>query len=410
MRRKKQQQDIPQNAIGVTAEYRTPKRKARGTIVILGLGAIVTIGLVIIVLAIVFRRVVEPIVLYSVGTVAVISVVSVAVIGMTKITQAISTSRTNKEIQALTLREKQLEVARRELELPYLTASKDNWLYDLRTKNIIPSPHQTVKDTSITPQLPAEIQELPRLLDVLTKSDCVLISGGRGSGKTNSALWWLSTKKIGTRLVLDPKGIELNPWYKAYVAQDANSMVIAVNRVVAEMERRKDRKLTGELPIYLLADELHHLIDVLELPIMDSIISLVTFGRDWNINASFTASDKGVESLNLKGRSGLRDGLVQIKTHKSAITGEYKSWLFDDGKIEVLPPSEYRGTNSSRIFKSTAKMRQQRQNGVEQKIISLYQQGESLRTISQEVFGQGKFGSTYNEKIKAVLANNQVSE
>ena len=193
MKQKQREEQLPSNAIGVTAEYRTSKRRARGTVVILGLGAIVAMSFTIIILALIFREAVLPIVFWTTTSAGAIVITSILVIVVVRMRRVIQDSKTNKEIQTLALREKQLKVARLELELPLWNVPKDNWLYDLRTGQRIASPHEPVKDVTYL-QLPPETEQLPYLLDVISQADCIMVQGGRGSGKTNVLLHWASLK------------------------------------------------------------------------------------------------------------------------------------------------------------------------------------------------------------------------
>ena len=279
-----------------------------------------------------------------------------------------------------------------------------NWLYDLRTRQRIASPHETVKDVTYL-QLPPETEQLPYLLDVISQADCIMVQGGRGSGKTNVLLHWASLK-TGDKVVLDPKGLDLNPWPDAWVAEDANSMLAAVNRVATELKRRKTGRLTHEPATYLLADELHHLVEELKLPIMDSIFNVITFGREFNVHASFTCSDGGVKSLDIEGRSGLREGLVRVKLSFSLIDNQYRGWVLDGGNkpnqqwTQVKLPGEYQGRFTGKSFVSKQLIKPQIDD-TEAEILRLHKEGWSSRAICEQVFGY--VSSNKYPEIEAVI-------
>lgn len=408
-----------QDGVGVRAEYITETgRQTRAELVVLGLGAVTIVSITIIILAFIFRQTVEVVVFWSFTAAGAVLVAGVVILTVNKVRRSINEQRTVKLHQDLTTRQfkaevekseyqarqEQLQASRLELELPLLQLNRNQWALDLRTGNRIASPHEIVKDVTMLPA-PQE-PESPNLLDVIRQADCIMVQGGRGAGKTNIALHWLSYQ-TGYKVVLDPKGLDLNPWPGAWVAQDSNSMLVAVSRVASELKRRKANRLTGEAAIYLFADELHHLIEEEGLPIMDSIFGIITFGREFNVHASFTCSDGGVKSLDIEGRSGLREGLVRVRLSLSLIDNQYRGWILDGGDkpnqqwTPVVLPGEYRGRSTGKPFVSRQIVRPQISR-TEARILDLHEQGQSHAAISEEIWGY-KSSKNY-PKIDAVLA------
>lgn len=183
---------------------------------------------------------------------------------------------------------------------------------------------------------------LPALLDLIQDETCCMIYGGRGAGKTTTALHWLSGRP-GDVVVCDPKPSGLNAWPGRVVGTGGRFSEIesAVYQVKAELERRIDSQLLHEPELTLFLDELFQLVDVQQLDVMQPIFEIITIGREYRVNAGFTASDRGVKSLKIDGRSGLRDALTMVRVEK--IGNAWRTYVdAGNGEQECKPPGPYR--------------------------------------------------------------------
>lgn len=250
----------------------------------------------------------------------------------------------------------QAERRRKELEAEWLIVPRTSTAINPFTGDRVDTQRNTV--------IPGQVETLPDggapvqradIMDVLRKSDCVMLQGGRGSGKTNAALWWISSKQ-GDKIACDPKGTKANPWPGCRVVSDDNQIVWIVKKVSAEARRRKNKELFNETPIYLLVDELHYLEEDNDersgLYLARYIFSIITLGREYHVHAAFTTSDGGVKSLGIEGKSGLRDGLTWLEMAQHPVTKERECWVRHSryGRIPATLPPVYNGLGNGKTL------------------------------------------------------------
>jgi len=225
-----------------------------------------------------------------------------------------------------------------------LTIPDNHYAVSALDGRLVSTPNRPIRDQDQLALMPEMEKDKMNAMDLLKSEDCLMFPGGRGSGKTNLALWLMLVKR-GRKIVCDPKGLDINFWpLGCEVAKTDQGIIRAVKTVHGEIMQRKEDGIIDAEPWYLFLDELYYLVDDMSLDIMDKVFSIITLGREYNVHASFTTSDNGVKSLKIEGRSGLRDGLTWLALHKSRLTGQRKGFLVETelGKREkhplVLPP------------------------------------------------------------------------
>ena len=278
--------------------------------------------------------------------------------------------------------------------------------------------HQTPAQQRELLTLPEPEAEPDKLIDVLRKQFCMAIEGGRDAGKTVCALWWASFRTDGDLMIADPKGFGINPWpANAWVASDETSIVEMVRRVALELKRRRDNELFNQRPIYLLVDELQWLVEENEarpgLPIMQPFFTLITFGREFGVHASCTTGDGGVESLKIKGKSGLKRGLVWVEINLNPMNGERTGYIkHKPGQVfPVELPGVFAGRNQARRFKvqrSAAPAQSKTAKEIEDEKtaawIAAVKNGELKGAACERIFQRG-YGGNFAQSLRKALDN-----
>lgn len=223
---------------------------------------------------------------------------------------------------------------------------------------------------------------LMSVIEVIKDETCCAFYGGRDAGKTTTALHWLAHKRT-ENYVIDPKPLGLNPWPNAKVL-GANGKFEEVEpsivRLYNELLHRQAESLLNEQPITLLVDELYTLVHVHQLEIMKMIFAIISLGREYGVNASFTSSAKGVKSLGIEGMSGLADALTFV--HLVKVGDERKAYVdLGGGEFECLPCGPYIPPVQTRQIPRTVAMTE------EERIAEMVKAGATNYAIAQEIWG-----------------------
>ncbi len=193
------------------------------------------------------------------------------------------------------------------------------------------------------------------LIPVISRHDCVCIFGPRGSGKSTLALHWMMSRSSSTYYVADISPEGEHGWPSNAIVSGAGAnykeiyeMILAVwSELHSRMEEGRTRAKGNAGPsLTLFLDELHITKNAIERDHDKSFLNMfwevVSVGRKYDIHGALSTSDKGVESLGLKGQHGLRDALTIVRL--AGYEGqEHKAYVEENvnGKyieVEYTPP------------------------------------------------------------------------
>lgn len=252
------------------------------------------------------------------------------------------------------------------------------------------------------PIIDGEATEMRSVLQLFQRERCVIIAGPRDAGKTELAKWFVSYRS-GLRLVCDPKGIGINRWPGAEVAEDNSSIVAMVEMVARLLEHRRQNGITNGREVNLFIDELVDLVEINQLPIMRPVMRVANLGREFNVHVGFTTNDAGVKTLNIEGQSGFRENFALIKIWRDRLDpGDYRECYLVDGgqKIPLSLPGPFPGGEPPKLFKAT--LPPPEPNEEERRILEMVASGASYRQITTEIW-DGKHGQYYNDIVKEIV-------
>ena len=249
------------------------------------------------------------------------------------------------------------------------------------------------------------IEQLPNLIDAIKDETCVMVFGYRGAGKTNTALHWLATRP-GTIVVCDPKPRNKNAWPTSYIfgtGGNYQQILQTVYQVRAELDRRVKQEILNAPELTLFLDELFQLVKIQQLPIMMPVFEIITIGRDYRVNAGFTTSDKGVEALDIKGMSGLREALTAVEV--KIVDGQYKTFAdLGSGMREYAAPGKYQPRGGSLQLPAYVAP-DPKLTDKQAEVKALYKSGQTdRRQIMLEVYGD-KAGGKQWQAVNSVIDN-----
>lgn len=291
---------------------------------------------------------------------------------------------------------------------------------------------------------------MPDLLSVILPLDCLMIWGGRGSGKTNF-LQHLAREKVkaGEDLwIIDPKPSKPGKWpYGVTVighGHNYQEIVSVSERYQAELENRKaDFDRTEHFQkVTLIVDELY-LLNLKIKGFIDMVLPLLLEGREYNIHMILISQSKTAGSMGLSGKYDLLqcfDAIVGLE--RQGDKDDPRSYFayvdFGSGDIEHRTPGKYypdtthrHGTNYSEKptgndftadhdsmtylpqetpetyagieSGSVARQKPVYESMTEKIICEMFHDGESMNNIAKAVWGSSNGRRT--AQIKAVLEN-----
>lgn len=249
--------------------------------------------------------------------------------------------------------------------------------------------------------MPPQVQELLPLLD---RAERVLIKGASDAGKTE-LLRHIVQRSNGV-LVIDPH-------FAPGIWPVANSRVIGkardypaidnfLHKLLAELNNRYQRRAAGETnfqQVTVIVDEFQSVRE--ECKDAGRILStLIRESRKVGFRLFIGSHSELVKPLGLEGQGDIRDGLLIVRLTIDQITkrrvctvdfgnGEQECWFppFQSMETEIVLPDL--------VIRPTKE---------EQHLLNLIQAGiTSQKQLSESVWGKGKYGKFYNDKISTIL-------
>lgn len=272
-------------------------------------------------------------------------------------------------------------------------------------------------------RVPHKPMELPApqspidLLAALDIAQCALIVGQRDSGKT-TLLQHVINRRLPHAyvLVLDPHSHPTRWPHGCQVIgteRDFQKIENALKGLLALMNKRyrdigKGVVREGEHePVTVIIDEWRAIVHQLGKPAADIIKTLLAESRKTNIDVFVGTHSERVKALGIEGEGDLKEGFVLIRLTINKMTGERKATVdYGDGEIPAALPGPFRGsvTGEPKVIDGHELITSEPQPSKrERKILEMHRANESFRTISQEIWGTGKFGDFYNQKIQQVI-------
>jgi GTPase SAR1 family protein len=244
-----------------------------------------------------------------------------------------------------------------------------------------------------------------------------LIVGASGSGKTTLLQWLVNRRRQTSKVVvIDPHGWP-DKWPGCYVV-GAGRNYPEIDRALFGLLQLMDKRYTEigngtarestHPPIVILIDEWRAIVANLGKPAAETIKALLTESRKAAFTVFVVSHSDRAKPLGLEGEYDLKDGFAMVRL--ALINGQRQATI-DTGSGPqpallpgILPTAFTHYAPPDFELDLTPKPSAQ-----EQEILELHAQGMSLREISQAVYGEGKFGKHWNDKIKQTLDNFGVS-
>lgn len=262
------------------------------------------------------------------------------------------------------------------------------------------------------------------LLYAMDSVQCCLIIGSRDAGKTTILKHFIARRLAKSHvLVLDPHNTP-DKW-------PIGSHVIGNGRDFSQIEKALAalvdlmNKRFGEISSGLVRESKHPKITVVleewrtvtlnnTSVTTNALKTLITESRKANIDIFIASQSDRVGALGIKGEGDLKEAFALVSLSVNKLTKERTGTIdLGDGEINALLPGEYQGDlilsedmpDINLILDSSRSLSESNNDFTdeEQKIIEMHFADESLRSISESVYGSGKFGTYYNDKIKAVI-------
>lgn len=190
---------------------------------------------------------------------------------------------------------------------------------------------------------------LESILSVVKDADCLLMIGGRGSGKTHftRCLTRLKILQDEDLMIIDPKPAYPDKWPNVRVVGSGNNYVEIIEIATtynSELERRKAAFSKGESfkKLTVIVDELF-LLNLRIKGFMDLILPLLLEGREYGIHLTLLSQSKRVGALGLKGKGDLLDCFDAVITFKFNKDTEKRTVQanFGQGFRTYLPPPAF---------------------------------------------------------------------
>lgn len=256
----------------------------------------------------------------------------------------------------------------------------------------------------ILPQIAAPVD----LLAILDDSERVLFEGPPDAGKTTLCLHVASRSQ--NVIIVDPHN-EPGKWpgNAKIIGGGRNFVQIQkfVDWMIEELDRRAKMADSGNkefTPITIIIDELPTLILNCGKEVSRSLAMMIIESRKFKFRIFIGAQSKLLKLLGLEGMGDVRKGLVMVHLGYDQITKQRVSKV-DVGNGEqacYFPPFGQPAQLPEPAAMPDLVIRPTKE---EQHLIELIQVGiTSRKQLSESVWGKGKFGKFYNEKIDKILA------
>lgn len=264
------------------------------------------------------------------------------------------------------------------------------------------------------------------LLQVLNTAQCALIVGQRDSGKTTLLQHTISRRLEHSHvLVLDPHNHPAR-WPAGCkvvgTQRDFQAIGEALKALEALMNKRYREIGKGLVKegdherVTVVIDEWRAIVLNLGKEAGDIIKTLLAESRKTNIDIFVGTHSERVKALGIEGEGDLKEGFVLVRLTVNKVTKERRATVdFGEGEIPAILPGPYYGGGRPLLdnpaeFTSPSSTRcwvdveeEPEPSPQEAEILYLSEQGRSFREISQAIWGEGKYGQFYNDKIAEVL-------
>lgn len=263
--------------------------------------------------------------------------------------------------------------------------------------------------------LPAQIQV--DLLAVLDSVQRCLIVGASDSGKT-TLLQWLVSRRLNTSrvIVIDPHAYPQKWPTGAHVTGTGRNypeIDRALSALVQLMTKRYDeigRGLVAEMAhsrITILIDEWRAITGNLGNSASDAIKALLTESRKAAFSVFVASHSDRAKPLGLEGEYDLKDGFAVVRL--SAVDGKRTATIdTGNGPVPAVLPGPFAGSQPQvidgrqwHIVGDNINLEPE-PDETEAKILEMLERDESLKNITETVWGPGKFGKFYNDKVEQV--------
>ena len=251
------------------------------------------------------------------------------------------------------------------------------------------------------------------LLTALDQAQCALIVGQREAGKTTLLQHLIRRRLASSRVVvLDPHSHPKRwPAGSTVIGTERNfphieRALVGLEALMGKRYRDIGRGLVreGEHPsITVVVDEWRAIVFNLGKPAGNIIKTLLAESRKTNIDVFVGTHSERVKALGIEGEGDLKEGFVMVRLNINKLTKERQATIdYGDGETIANLPGRYVNHSSEELADKNFLALKAEPGPEEAKILAMHRAGESLRSISKEVY-DGKFGEFYNQKIKAVL-------
>lgn len=255
----------------------------------------------------------------------------------------------------------------------------------------------------ILPQLPPAVD----LLAILDDSERVLFEGPPDAGKTTLCLHVASRSQ--NVIIVDPHN-EPGKWpgNAKIIGGGRNFVQIQkfVDWMIEELDRRAKMADSGNkefTPITIIIDELPTLILNCGKEVSRSLAMMIIESRKFKFRIFIGAQSKLLKLLGLEGMGDVRKGLVMVHLGYDQITKQRVSKV-DVGSGEqacYFPPFGAMSVTPDLVLSANEVIEAV---GIDAQIIEMFQQHLPYKDISEAVWGEGKYGKFYNDKIDKILA------
>jgi hypothetical protein len=256
----------------------------------------------------------------------------------------------------------------------------------------------------------------PAQVDLMAALDNVqrgLIVGASDAGKT-TLLQWVVARRLQTSkvIVIDPHGWP-GKWPGDCVivgtGRDYGKIDNALDALVRLMTKRYDeigKGLVAEMShdrITILIDEWRAIVGNVGKPASEAIKALLTESRKAAFSVFVASHSDRAKPLGLEGEYDLKDGFAVVKL--SLVNGQRVATIdTGDGPIPATLPGPFRGSVPQVLGGDEFINLEVEPSPTEAYILNLKAEGLSNREVSQAVWGEGKYGQFYNQKIEAIVS------
>lgn len=265
------------------------------------------------------------------------------------------------------------------------------------------------KDTPLLPDTTPPV-DLMAALDAVQRC---LIVGASDSGKTTLLQHIIARRASRSEVIVIDPHASPQKWAAGNVVgigRDYVKIDRALEALVRLMTKRYDEIGKGEViegrhkPLTIVIDEWRAIVANLGKPAQEAIKALLTESRKAAFSVFVASHSERVKPLGIEGEGDLKDGFTVVRL--ALVEGQRRATL-DHGAGEVPATLPGAFVVHKPIVEGTAELLTAEDlepgpTAEEARVLEMWEQGESYRTITTELWGQvGKF---YNDKIDSIKA------